>query len=293
MLRLTALALLLVACVTHGPNTKDVDPAHGGKADDGDSNVDAGTSSPLRLLTGDSTAIAADWTASEGGHHFDVVKDGAPVQPWISSAHAAGAKSIAFQVPTDTSGHKQRVEYKIALASDADGLHFDNARYAGFAFKLGAAPAPFTSSAIFWQAWQGFPYGPPISLKFEKSDAPPFRVRLAIRNSTTGPDSTVPDVTVWSAALIQPDVWHTFLIYVEPRFAGTGHLKMWIDGARVLDWSGAIGYDPAQVAGAYAGLDVKNGIYQPSSNNGHTFYFDQIVFATTYADAAAALGWAP
>ncbi len=87
------------------------------------------------------------------------------------------------------------------------------------------------------------------------------------------------------------NTWHTFLIYIEPRFDGTGHLELWIDNTAVLEWSGAIGYDPTQVAGAYAGLDIKDGIYQPEANNGHTFYFDQIVVATTYADAAAALGW--
>jgi hypothetical protein len=52
-----------------------------------------GAAPPLRLLTGNATRIADDWTANEG-----------------------------------------------------------SARYAGFAFKLEAAPAPFLGSAIFWQA---------------------------------------------------------------------------------------------------------------------------------------------
>jgi len=245
----------------------------------------------LRLMTGDNTVIGADWTAAEGGAHFAVVKDGAPMKPWISSAHAVGAKSIAFAVPTDTSGHKQRVEYKIARAEDADGLHFDNARYTGFAFKLGDSPAPFLGTAIFWQAWQGYPWGPPASLKFAADDTAPYRIRLAIRNPSTGPDSKDRDVEIWSSSMIQPNTWYRFLIYVKPRVDGTGEIKMWIDGTRVVDWTGAIGYDQSAVPGALAGLDVKAGIYQPSANNGHTFYFDQIVFARTYAAAATALGW--
>ena len=245
----------------------------------------------LRLITGDATTIAADWTAMEGASHFAVVTDGNPSKPWISSAHAVGSKSLAFQVPTDTSGHKQRVEYKIAQGTDQDGLHFDNARYTGFAFKLGASPAPFISSAIFFQAWQGYPWGPPVSLKFAADSASPYRIKLAIRNPSIGPDSTVPDIELWSGATIEPDVWHTFLVYVEPRFAGNGHIKLWIDNTKVLDWTGAIGYDPTKVKGAINGLDVKTGIYQPSTNNGHTFYFDQIVFATSYAAAASELGW--
>jgi hypothetical protein len=247
----------------------------------------------LRLITGDDTTIAADWTAREGGAHFAVVKDGNPSAPHVSSAHFVGAKSIAFAVPTDTSGHKQRVEYKLAEGKASDGLHFDNARYTGFAFKLGASPAAFTGSAIFFQAWQGYPWGPPVSLKFGSGSTSPYKIRLAIRDNATGPDSTKPDTELWSASVIEPDVWHTFLIYLEPRFAGGGHIKLWIDGKKQLDWTGAFGYDPAKVAGTIDGLDVKTGIYQPDANNGHTFYFDQVVFASTYAAAAAALGWQP
>jgi hypothetical protein len=33
-----------------------------------------------------------------------------------------------------------------------------------------------------------------------------------------------------------------------------------------VSWTGQIGYDPAQVSGAYAGPDIKDGIYQPGAN---------------------------
>ncbi|HUJ60664.1 MAG TPA: heparin lyase I family protein [Kofleriaceae bacterium] len=245
----------------------------------------------LRLLSGDATTIEADWTAREGGHRFAVVRDGAPVRPAISDHHAFGARGLAFEVPTDTSGHKQRVEYKLLEAAAPDGLHFDNARYIGFAFQLAAKPAPFLGSAIFCQAWQGFPYGPPVSLKLVTDDKPPYRIKLAIRDTATGPDSKNPDIELWSDRRIDPGAWHTFLLYLEPRVTGTGHIKLWIDREKVVDWSGPFGYDPAKVKGAYAGLDLKTGIYQPDANNGHTFYFDQIVVTTTYEAAASALGW--
>jgi hypothetical protein len=265
----------------------------GGAPDGSDGAAQSELSAPLlRILTGDHTTIGDDWVAEEGGARFAVVTDGDPQRPWISSAHFAGAHSLAFGVPGDESGHKQRVEYKIAQADDVDGLHFDNARYAGFAFKLGAAPAAFEGTAIFWQAWQGFPWGPPASLKFSADDTAPYRVRLAVRNMSTGPDSSTPDYEIWrDDTLVAPDEWHSFLIYLRPRFDGDGELKLWVDGARVVDWRGPIGYDPAQVSGALEGLDVKDGIYQPSANQGHAFYFDQLVFSSTYAAAAAQLGW--
>jgi hypothetical protein len=264
--------------------------AHTGATEPDSQSSEVSARPVLRLLSGDATTIAADGSASEAGRTFPTVVDGTPPMPWVSSAHAFGAKSLAFSVPTDLSGHKQRIEYKIARAEDPDGLHFDNARYTGFAFKLGAAPDPFRGTAIFWQAWQGFPWGPPASLKFAASDAP-FRIRLAVRNMTTGPDSSDPDLEIWSDDLIEPDRWYTFLIYVKPRLDGNGEVKLWIDGTRVVDWTGSLGYDPSQVAGALPGLDIKDGVYQPSSNNGHTFYFDQIVVTDSYAAAAAALGW--
>jgi hypothetical protein len=243
----------------------------------------------LRTLTGDATAIADDWRASEAGATFDVVTDGAPAKPWISSEHFAGNASLGFRVPSDLSGHKQRVEYKLLKASDADGLHFDNARYSAFAFKLAADNAPFLGTTIFWQAWQGFPYGPPVSLKFGAGDKPPYRIRLAIRNASTGPDSAIPDVELWSASLIAPDTWYAVIAYVKPRLDGSGAVKLWIDGTKYVDWTGSIGYDPASVSGAYDGLDLKFGIYQPGANNGRTLYIDQIAATTTFAAATTDL----
>lgn len=251
--------------------------------------VTADGSQVLRLITAEATTINPDATASEAGRTYSVVKDGMPDPPWISSAHLAGAHALAFHVPTDASGHKQRIEYKIAHASDADGLHFDNARYSGFAFKLGSDPAPFLSSALIWQAWQGAPWGPPASLKIIASSAPPYRLKLAIRDSETGPDSKIEDKGLWTAAIVQPNTWYRVLVYIKPRHDGTGQIKLWIDGTKVVDYSGEIGYEPALVAGAYDGLDIKDGIYQPSANNGHTLYFDQIVLATTFAAATAAI----
>jgi hypothetical protein len=75
----------------------------------------------------------------------------------ILTQHYAGNNSIQIQVPTDNTGNKERFEYQILAAADPDGLHFDNARYSGFAFKLGALAAAFQSSDLFWQAWQGSP----------------------------------------------------------------------------------------------------------------------------------------
>jgi len=242
-----------------------------------------------RMLSGDHTTINPDRSATEAGDTFDPVQNGSPAAPWISTEHFAGNYSVGMQVPTDHSGNAQRFEYKILKAAETNGLHFDNARYSGFAFKLASSPAAFTGSSIFWQAWQGSPWGPPVSLKFGSGSSAPYRIRLAIRNASVGPDSSVPDIELWNASLIYPDTWYRVVVYLSPRYNTDGNIKLWINGTNYVDWSGPIGYDPGAVTGAYNGLDIKNGIYQPNSNNTHTLYFDQIIVADNYAEAAAVL----
>jgi hypothetical protein len=242
----------------------------------------------FRMLTGDYTSINPDWSAYENGCTYDTVEDGTPSAPLISTQHLTGSYSIQIQVPTDTSGNKERFEYVIAHASDPDGLHFDNARYCGFAFKLGST-AGFTSSDLFWQAWQGSPWGPPASLKLTTDSSAPYTIGLYIRNMLTGPDSAVSDVKLWSSAMIQTDTWYSVVIYLSPRYTNNdGNIRLWINGTNFLNCTTNIGYDPSLISGALEGLDIKNGMYQPNANNGHTMYFDQIMFADTFAEAAAA-----
>ena len=241
----------------------------------------------FRMLTGDYTTINPDWSAYENGYTFNTVEDGTPSSPMISTQHFTGNYSIQIQVPTDNTGNKERFEYVIAHASDSDGLHFDNARYCGFAFKVGSSSA-FTSSDLFWQAWQGSPWGPPASLKLTTDSSAPYTIGLYIRNMLTGPDSAVSDVKLWSSSMIQTDTWYSVVIYISPRYTNNnGNIKLWINGTNYINCTTNIGYDPSLVSGAYDGLDIKNGMYQPNANNGHTMYFDQLMIADTFDEAAA------
>ena len=249
----------------------------------------------FRMLSGDYTTINPDWSAYENGWSFDTVESGNPSQPLISTQHFAGNNSIQIQVPSDASGNKERFEYVICHATDSNGLHFDNARHCGFAFRLGSPVAAFNSSDLFWQAWQGSPWGPPASLKLTTDSSSPYTVGLYVRNMATGPDSAVSDLKLWSSAMIQPDTWYAVVIYLSPRYTNNnGNIKLWINGTKYVDCTTNIGYDPNQTYpyngtnyGVLNGLDIKNGMYQPDANNGHTMFFDEIIFADTYAEAAA------
>lgn len=230
MLRWLALSLL-AAC--SGSQATHVD-APASDAPPPDAPVaDAPAGRLLRLLDGNA-AIRPDGSAFEDGVTYPTVTDGMPQLPALVSDPSLG-RVLAFTVPTDTSGHKQRIEYKLAQAVDPDGLHFDNARYAGFAFQIPATSQPFLGTAIFWQAWQGYPYGPPISLKIATSSASPYRVKLAIRNASVGPHSSVPDIEVWSGTL-DVGTWHTFLVYASPRFDHIVVATSYAQAAHVLGW---------------------------------------------------------
>jgi hypothetical protein len=96
---------------------------------------------------------------------------------------------------------------------------------------------------------------------------------------TTGPDSKVPDLTIWSGSLTA-GVWHRFVVMVRPSFAdASGEVALTVDETTVVDWTGSIGYDPAMVPGAQPGIDTKFGIYQPDTNVAHSVFFDDVVFA--------------
>ena len=180
---------------------------------------------------------------------------------------------------------KERIEHKLSRFDDPNGLHFGTTRYTSFAFMLDAQAARIDSSMLFFQEWQGYPHGPPVALKLTKGDAPPFAVRLAVRNMDTGPDSATPDLVVWTGSLA-PGEWHRFVVMVKPSHgAPIGEVKLWMDGVRVADWTGKIGYDPVAIGGALDGFDTKLGLYQPSPNVGHTVYFDDVRFASTFAAA--------
>jgi len=273
--------LLIVTIVVLGCDVEQGDDDLGDPEDLDAVSSELDTDKPIHVLTGDGTTIRSDWKAVEAGDPYvhPVVDDGSPSKPWISTAHYVGSKSIAFQVPTDLSGARQRFEYKIAQAADSSGLHFDNARYSGFVFKIGGTAAPFLSSALIWQAHQGAPYSPPVQLSIRGS-SPPFQLRMAVHNMATG--SGDKDIEVFSENIIQPNTWYRVQVYVKPRYNSEGTLKLWINGVRRLEWTGSIGYDPSKYSGSHKGLDIKNGIYQPHANNGHLFYFDQIKFGSTF-----------
>lgn len=240
----------------------------------------------LRYISVENAIILNDGQLSEGGKVFPVSISGNPSKPIINSDAFAGGKSLLFQTPTGTS--TQRYEYKLCDYDQPDALRFNNERYVGFALKIPEIFDPLEGSVIFFQAWQGSPWGPPIMLKIT-SGSNPYKLRLTIRNSLTGPNSENPDQELWSDNLYANN-WCTFVIGMKPRVDGdSSSIQLWINFQKVLDWknSGNIGYDSDDFISdkPLPSLCLKFGIYEPGSNSKHSLLFDEIRLADNYNDA--------
>jgi hypothetical protein len=190
----------------------------------------------LRYVDGEATEVLIDWRLKQskvndfGFDYFSKSSNGTPLAPILGNDSYKGNHCIIYEV--NSSSEKERIEHKFANIDDIDALTFNTARYFGFALKMdGLRFDDLTSSLIFWQAWQGPPYNPPVSLKFmtQKNSSGEYRVKLAIRNDDTGAlGGTEIDA---GSYYIAKNLWHTFQIYFKPRHANfNGEIVVWING---------------------------------------------------------------
>jgi hypothetical protein len=238
---------------------------------------------PMHDITLQHASVLPDKSLVDNGVRYPPVISGNPSAPQIVTFD--GKRALQYSVPEGT-GSKERIENKLSPASDPNALTFGTKRYAGFDFQVPKDAAAFKSSALFFQEWQGYPHGPPVSLKVNRSQGSPFTISLCVRNMDTGPDSAQPDKVVWTGKLPAGE-WHRFVVMTSPDFAQpNGEVKLWIDGTRMVDWKGKIGYDPSVVQGAQNNFDTKFGLYQPEPNNAHSVYFSDVRYSDQYAAAS-------
>lgn len=133
---------------------------------------------------------------------------------------------------------------------DAGGVTFDlsHPKYFGYAVYIHPTTMlPLKAAVHFTQAWQyncgrdqnGGSCGVPLTATLgnaEPGSANPLAFRVAA--SDDGPDGghyeVVPPTPITIGA------WHRFLFYLEPNSnerAGTGRVRLWVDGAKLADWS--------------------------------------------------------
>ena len=240
----------------------------------------------IRHISFDHAVVCADVTLNDSGTRYPTTVSGKASPAVLSTDAFHGSQGMLFQVPAGSS--TQRFEYKLCRHNEPYALRFDNERFIRFSVKIAEPFEPLEGSLIFFQAWQGTPWGPPVMMKLTSGDGP-YKVELSIRNTQTGPDSQVPDKELWSSKMHE-NKWYHFVVGIKPRITGNAsHLQLWMNGEKQLNWDneGNIGYDPSAFSRnkPYNALTLKFGMYQPGSNSNHALLFDEIRFASTYEGA--------
>lgn len=249
-------------------------------------NVSQAQNNLFRYISLENAEVLSNGMLKDGEWSYRTAISGNSTNPIIYSEAFAGTKSLLFSTPAGQS--KQRFEYKLCDYDEPNALGFYNERFVGFAVKIPNDFDPLEASVIFFQAWQGSPWGPPIMLKVT-SGSNPYIVRLTIRNSQTGPNSETADEKLW-ADYMYKNQWYTFVIGMKPRVYGdSSSIQLWMNNQKVLDWKnkGNIGYDPGtfETNAPLPSLCLKFGIYQPGINSAHTLLFDEIRLADNYNSA--------
>lgn len=240
----------------------------------------------LRYISFENAEILSDGRLKEDNKIYKTSISGNAVVEVIYSDSFFGNKSIIFSTPAAES--TQRYEFKLCNYDEENALGFDTEGYVGFAVKIPEDFDPLQGSVLFFQGWQGSPWGPPIILKVTSGNNP-YNLRLTIRNSSTGPDSNNPDFELWSGKM-EKSRWYSFVIGMKPRVEGdSSHIQLWMDETKVLNWEnqGNVGYDPVTFSSdkPYSKLVLKFGAYQPGSNSKHSLIFDEVRYALSYEEA--------
>jgi hypothetical protein len=206
-----------------------------------------------------------------------------------------GNYSIQFQMPrTTVSGSitNDKVQNRIISGSQVGALHLGDTRYFGFAVKLDTSMEQPLKPCQLFQIWQGGPMGPPLSIDVTSGGSgSTIKFRIWIRNNETLSNPSAG--TQIYLGSIQKGVWNKFVIMVNMRTTADendGHVKLWLNGNKVLDWTGRAGYYSGIIYGGVAytpntNFDVFFGPYRDCQQATVNMYFDQVKHAISYADA--------
>lgn len=235
---------------------------------------------------------------SEGGNEYYpwIADDGGFLSPYaINYQINASPQNSDGSYPSST----DKIDNDIVSGSSAHALTFDSAKYLGFAVKIPSAgfSAPVVNDTYtgvqIAQWWQGSPYSPPLALDMEGESNGMVTYSLIVHNDTTlGNPSSIP--VVLGSGTIAFNSWNTFVIRTYMDYNGNGNIELWQNGNLLIDWTGAVGYNPSttpyntnppETEYPNNDFDVYVGPYRPSQETEQSEIFDDIRWANDYADA--------
>jgi hypothetical protein len=251
-----------------------------------------------KLISLEDAVVNSGLSLTDNGTNYSISKNGDYDPPRIVTDDAyAGSRSLYMHMAAHSTTNAlsdgrdtDRTEYKIMLGSEENTVKFDGVgKYVGYAFKLDAnfEPPASSGSVIICQSLQGAPIpstGVPLIIKLLPGYSNPFHLEATTSSQDGG------EVVRYRGDVVYAGVWNTLVVYQKLSWTGnTGELQVWLNGISLFSVSGInIGFDPSLPNGwgttNYC-MDVKFGIYQHRPNTDHGIHFDQIAFASTYAEA--------
>lgn len=237
----------------------------------------------------------------EDSHYNSLVTLGNFTNPWLSSSSVyRGTHSLALQVNATENAPNDRDKNIVAFVRNVDSfaLTFGQARYFGFAMKLGGdEPDLFetpTNWELIFQAWQDNPTEcPPLAITIDTNTNPssPVNYKVKIRDESLIGNYSVDAGTTISQGTFARDTWYNVVFYMKPSYLGSGlpaQVSMWVDGVlkfnNYLNW----GYKPQSLGGIPGMTDkisIQTGFYRRMQNTKQVMYLDQVKYGTTYAEA--------
>jgi hypothetical protein len=191
----------------------------------------------------------------------------------------------------------EKVDTRVSHADDSTALTFDSVKYLGFALNIpsknfGAVVGDGDSAVQIAQWWQGSPYSPPLALDLTGESNGKATFELIAHNDTTGGNPSSVPVMIMTGT-IPFDTWNTFEIETTMDYNGSGEVALWENGTKLVDWTGAVGYNPSTIPynpptgqpNPNQNFDVFFGPYRPTQSTEQIENFDDVRWANTLADA--------
>jgi hypothetical protein len=235
-----------------------------------------------------------------------------PLAPWLSPSQFYGAsgRSLAYKIPPTTApgvinnNASDKIQHRIVTGSRSDAPTFPTiAGYSGkkclgFAFKLGdGTPGSFQSVGdrlLFFQFWQGIGSGianPPLRFQLKPYNGNGGQIGQIYTKNDSNAQGNEAESTLLKEFPISRDTWHRLVIEALPSYPGDGgplgYVKVWFNGAQIVNWSGHWGYKPASVGGGVGinnRMDITTLIYRARQDRTHTIFFDNIKYGLNADD---------